>query len=689
MNLKKQKILVTSALPYANGPIHLGHLAGAYLPADVFVRYNRLKGNDVVYICGSDEHGVPITLRAEAEGVTPQEIVDKYHEMNKLSFKKVGISFDNFSRTTLPLHHETSKEFFLKIHDKDILRSKTDTQFFCSKCDRFLADRFVEGKCPNCENIGARGDQCEKCGTWLDPTKLIEPQCKICGSKPFPKETTHWYIPLGDFQKKLEKWILSKKDWKENVLNFCKGWFDQGLDDRAVTRDLEWGVHIPLEGSEGKVLYVWFDAPIGYISSTKEWASAIGKPDIWKEYWCNPDSKIYHFIGKDNIVFHAIFFPVILMAYGEGYNLPENVVANEFLNLESRKISTSQNYAVWLDDFLEKFPPDPLRYCLASIAPESKDSDFSWRDFQARNNNELADVLGNFINRSLVFIYKNFNGKIPAVEKLSPENQEFLSGTDQLLDEISNKIEKFQVKAGLNSLMEIARRANKYFNDSEPWISLKEDKKKCSESLFVCAQIVKSLSLAMLPFLPFSGKKLIQILNMENEFEGLDWDGIKEMIIPSGKTINKPEILFYKLEDEVIQMEIEKLDSTLSGNESSGEKEEKKEDEKVSNIISIDDFKNLDLRIAEIKSAAKVPKTDKLLRLEVDDGKEIRFIVSGIAEHYTEEELVGKSIVLLANLKPAKIRGEISNGMLLAAGTDDKLALLMPDKPMPPGSSIT
>ena len=684
----QKKIIVTSALPYANGPIHLGHIAGAYLPADIFVRYHRLMGNDIVYICGSDEHGVPITLRAEVEGITPQKVVDKYHEMNKKSFYRLGISFDNFSRTSLPIHYETSQDFFLDIYKKGILKTKTETHLFCSNCNRFLADRFVEGKCPNCGSVGARGDQCENCGTWLNPAKLIEPHCKICGSVPVAKETMHWYIPLSDFQKQLEDWILPKKDWKDNVINFCKGWFEQGLEDRAVTRDLYWGIPVPLEGSEGKVLYVWFDAPIGYISSTKEWAQNQGNPELWKEYWCNPETKLYHFIGKDNIVFHAIFFPVILMAYG-GYNLPENVIANEFLTLESRKISTSKNYAVWLNDYLNTFPPDSLRYCLASISPETKDADFSWHDFQSRNNNELADILGNFINRTLVFIDKYFDAKIPEPHNLSQQDIEIVREVENQLDVLANNIETFQIKAGVNTLMDIARKANKYFNDSEPWVTLKHDRVKCASTLYICSQIIKTLALGMSPYLPFTMEKVIHFLDIKEEFETKNWEEIKNTPLLPGKTINKPDILFYKIEDEVIQNEVDKLESIVNKTDDSDKRVQSLKEVNKLEEITIEDFRKLDLRIAEVKSISRVPNTDKLYRLEVDDGDDIRSIITGLADYYEPEELNGKSIVLLANLKPAKIRGEFSNGMLLAAEKDGKLALLTTDNFMEPGSKIT
>jgi len=683
---KRNRILVTSALPYANGPIHLGHIAGAYLPADIFVRYHRLKGDDVIYICGSDEHGVPITIRAEHEGVSPQEIVDRYHEMNKRSFVRLGISFDNFSRTTLPVHHATSQDFFLKLHKKNVFAVKTDIQLYCVQCTRFLADRFIEGRCPNCNSLGARGDQCESCGTWLDPLKLLEPRCKICGTTPHVRKTKHWYIRLGKFQKQVEQWILGKNGWKENVVNYCRGWFDKGLDDRAVTRDLNWGVPVPLEEAAGKVLYVWFDAPIGYISSTKEWAENLGKPDLWKEYWCNPGTKMYHFIGKDNIVFHAIFFPIMLMAYG-GFNLPENVVANEFLNLEGRKISTSQNYAVWLDDYLEKFPPDPLRYCLTSISPESRDADFSWKDFQARNNNELADILGNFVNRTLVFIYKNFGARIPEPGALSPRDEKLLADTESRLTNLAECLETFHIKAGLGVMMNTARQANKYFNDSEPWTTLKSDAGRCATTLYVCCQVIKSLALAMTPFLPFSAERTIDMAGMRELFESGGWSAVMRTPLPAGTPIQKPAILFHKIEDDEIQHEIDAL--TISGDASDESTKRDTKGEEGMEEITIEDFKKLDLRVAEIKSVSRVPKTDKLLRMEVDDGEDIRFIVAGIAGIYDPDELVGRSIILLANLKPAKIRGEISNGMLLAASDGDALSLLTTDCTMKPGSRIS
>jgi len=687
-DINREKILVTSALPYANGPIHLGHIAGAYLPADIFVRYHRLKGDDVIYICGSDEHGVPISLKAESEGVTPQEIVDRYHQMNKNSFERLGISFDNYSRTSLPLHHEVSQDFFRRLYDMGMFTVKTETQLYCPHDEMYLPDRYVEGKCPNCGFPDARGDQCDSCGTWLETIKLVEPRCKICGATPRPEKTQHWYIPLGKYQDEIEKWMDSKNGWKQNVLNYCKGWFRNGLEDRAVTRDLNWGVQVPLQEAEGKVLYVWFDAPIGYISSTIEWAENKGDRSLWEDYWKNPDTKIYHFIGKDNIIFHAILFPLMLMKYGE-YTLQENVVANEFLNLEGSKISTSKNFAVWLDDYLNSFPPDSLRYCLASISPESRDADFTWKDFQARNNNELADILGNFINRSLVFIRNNFDARVPEPGILNGEDEELIRQSESRLSKVAHYLETFQVKAGIGELMDIARLANKYFNDAEPWISVKNDRERCAATLYTCVQLIKNLTVGMMPFLPFSADKIIDTMDIREMFDNGKWDDLITTNVISGTEIKRPRILFKKIEDKVIEKEIEKLQLVLEDKNEPQEEKGVKTEENIVEQITIEDFKKLDLRVAEIKSAAPVPKTDKLLRLEVDDGEEIRFIVSGIADQYTPEDLVGKSIILLANLKPAKIRGEISNGMLLAASEGEKLALLQPDKDMKPGSTIS
>jgi len=499
-----KRILVTAALPYANGPIHLGHLAGAYLPADIYVRYQRLKGRDVLYICGSDEHGVPITITAEKEGITPQQVVDKYHYMNKESFERFGMSFDNYSRTSLPLHHQTAQEFFLELYKKGILKEKTTKQLYCEKDRMFLADRYVEGICPVCGSPGARGDQCEKCGSWLEQTDLIEPKCKICGSTPVIRDTSHWYLPLGEFQKKLEEWMGTKTDWKENVKHYVYSWFKEGLQDRAVTRDLHWGVKVPIPEAEGKVIYVWFDALLGYISSTKEWAQKIGQPEKWREYWQDPDTRLIHFIGKDNIVFHCIVFPAMLMAWNEGrsdeiYVLPDNVPANEFLNLEGKKLSTSRNYAVWLNEYLEKFEPDPLRYALASILPETKDTDFSWKEFQARNNNELADILGNFVNRTLTFAKKNFDNRVPERFELEEIDKELIAKLKEHVDKIANNYENFRIRDGVFETMNLARFANKYFNDTEPWRMIKENPRRASTTINLCLQLVRALAILFAP----------------------------------------------------------------------------------------------------------------------------------------------------------------------------------------------
>lgn len=686
----KEKILVTSALPYANGPLHIGHLAGAYLPADIYVRYQRLRGSDIVYICGSDEHGVPITIRAEQEGVSPQEIIDKFHETNKSSFRRFGMSFDNYSRTSLPIHHQTAQEFFLDLHKKGILKRKKAKQFYDEEADMFLPDRYVEGTCPICNYPEARGDQCEKCGSDLNQIDLINPKSKISGKTPIVRDTFHWYFPLGDFQTKLKQYLDSHPEWKENVKNYCYGWLKRGLTDRAVTRDLNWGVKVPLAEARGKVIYVWFEAVLGYISSTKEWAQNIGQPDRWQDYWQNTSCKLIHFIGKDNIVFHAIMFPAILMAKA-GYVLPDNVPANEYLNMERQKISTSRNYAIWLHEYLEKFPPDPLRYCLASIAPETKDSDFSWKDFQTRNNSELVGILGNFVNRSLTFVEKHFENRVPEQNQLDDLDHWMLSRISEAPQKVGEALEKFEVRNALKELMDVARDANKYFNDQEPWLTVRDNIQKCSTTLNICAQVSKALAVLMTPFMPFSAEKLWHLLNMEGRVHEQAWldAGIKFM--QSGHLLNKPEILFSKIDDKVIAEEIDKLVRTsqsLEAQEASG-KEEKVQEE-TTNLISIHDFKKVELRVAKILKAEKVEKADKLLRLEVNLGAEKRQIVAGIAEYYTPESLLNKNIIIVTNLQPAKIRGLESQGMLLAAEDDSgNLCLVTVDKEIEPRAKIS
>jgi methionyl-tRNA synthetase len=553
-----EKILVTAALPYANGPLHLGHLAGAYIPADVYVRYQRLKGMDVLFICGSDAHGVPITIRADREKVTPQEVVDRYHAIMADSFRRMGILFDNYSRPSLPLHHRISQEFFLTLHRKGYIREETVRQFYCEPCRRFLPDRYIEGECPHCHAAGARGDQCESCGRWLEPEQLIAPKCKVCGAAPQLRSTRHWYFALSRFQESLERWQASKPEWKSNVREFCSGWFKEGLTDRPITRDIDWGVPVPLPGAEGKVLYVWFDAPIGYISSSVEWAEKQGRPDRWRDYWLDPRTRLVHFIGKDNIVFHAIVWPAALMAHGE-YVLPAQIPANEFLNIEGRKISTSRNWAVWVDDYLEVFPPDPLRYYFEANAPENKDADFTWKDFQARNNGDLADVLGNLINRCLTFVEKHFDGRVPPAGTLQPADRALLDSVGRSAASIGASLEEFQVRRAVTELMDLARSGNKYFNDAAPWTELKKDRDRCASILNTTLQLQLALSFLMEPFMPHSAEKLRLMLGRPAILEGERWEAIAGLRLADGHPLGPREILFHKIEDPVIEAQIAKL----------------------------------------------------------------------------------------------------------------------------------
>lgn len=681
-----KKFLVTSGLPYANGPIHLGHLAGAYLPADIFVRYHRLKGNDIVYICGSDEHGVPIMLRARAENKSPQEIADFYHEKNKASFAAFGISFDYYGRTSSPVHCKTSQEMFRKMAEKDIFILKTDKQLYDPEAKLFLADRFIIGTCPSCGYADAYGDQCEKCGTSLSPTDLIDPRSAITDAKPVLKESTHWYLPLADSQKALEQWIGKHPEWKTNVLGQIRSWFSEGLKDRSVTRDLTWGVPVPEDVAKsqdveasGKVLYVWFDAPIGYISATKEWAREQGDPDRWKKYWQQDDTKLIHFIGKDNIVFHCLIFPAMLMAHGD-FVLPENVPANEFLNLEGDKLSTSRNYAVWLDDYLKIFDPDPLRYCLANILPETRDTDFSWKDFQARFNNELADILGNFINRTLTFIHKNFNGQVPDKGKLDSSDKELKKLLSEAPQKVGHYIDNFQIRQGIREAMDVARFANKYFNDKMPWKTIKSEPDKCATTLSLCIETIKTLSVILEPVIPFTAEKIKKLINLPNSKEINEWDSSGEFSLPSGHMLNKPEILFTKIEDDIIEKEIEKL---------KGPAKPAEDVQTEKNLITFDEFSKIDLRVAEVVKAERIPKTEKLMKIQIKIGNEIRQIVAGIAEHYEIDQIIGKRIIIVANLESTKIRNEISNGMLLAAKDNGQLTLLTTIDDIESGAKIS
>ncbi|WP_321295146.1 methionine--tRNA ligase [Marinifilum fragile] len=673
---KFNRTLVTTALPYANGPVHVGHLAGVYVPADIYVRYLRMKGEDVLLIGGSDEHGVPITIKAQKEGITPQDVVDKYHNIIKDSFEKFGISFDIYSRTSNKVHHETASEFFKTLHEKGEFVEKTSEQYYDAEANQFLADRYITGTCPHCKSEGAYGDQCESCGTSLNATDLIDPRSSITGNKPELKETKHWYLPLDKYEPYLKQWILEEhKEWKPNVYGQCKSWLDNGLHPRAVTRDLNWGVPVPVEGGEGKVLYVWFDAPIGYISATKEHT-----PD-WEKYWKAEDSKMVHFIGKDNIVFHCIIFPSMLKAEGS-YILPENVPSNEFLNLEGDKISTSRNWAVWLHEYLEEFPEkqDVLRYVLTANAPETKDNDFTWKDYQARNNNELVAILGNFVNRALVLTHKYFDGKVPAAGELNDFDKETLAEIPTIKAQVEKNLETYHFREALKEAMNLARLGNKYLADTEPWKVIKTDEERVKTIMNICLQISTNLSTLMEPFLPFSANKLREFLNIEP----LAWDNIGENVIEVGHQINKASLLFEKIEDETIQAQVDKLLATKAANEAAN-----KPVAPAKENINFNDFMKMDVRVGTIIEAEKVAKTKKLLKLTVDTGIDQRTIVSGIAEHYKPEEIIGKQVSILVNLEPKKLKGIESQGMILMAeDADGKLSFVSPDKAVKPGSEI-
>jgi methionyl-tRNA synthetase len=656
--LSKEKVLVTSALPYANGRIHLGHLSGAYLPADIYVRYKRLNGDDVLYICGSDEHGVPITITADKEGVSPQVIIDRFHEANKKAFEKFGMSFDNYSRTSLPIHHETAKEFFLEFFNRGLFSEKKSNQFYDEKAKMFLPDRYVEGTCPRCGNEQARSDECENCGSLYDPSELKNPKSKVSGETPILKETTHYFFPLGKYQPALEKYVdemNEKYGWKENVLQYCRGWFKEGLKERAITRDLDWGVKVPVDSAAGKVIYVWFEAVLGYISSTKEYSQLKNQPELWKKYWQDVNTKYIAFIGKDNVVFHTIIFPAILMAWNEGskekYCLPQNVPANEFLNFEGKKFSKSRGWGIDVNEFLNIFPADLLRYTLAANLPENKDTDFYWKEFQLRNNSELADILGNFINRTFTFVHKHFDGKVPVRGTIEKIDEDMLNEIAEYPKRIADLFQRFKIRDGVNEMMNLARDGNKYFNDSQPWVTVKSNKDKCGTTLNICLQAIYTVAELFYPVLPFSSEKLFKMLNSKP----VEWKESGKSFLKEGHQINSAEILFPKIEDEMIEEQISKLGNTEAPTE-------KKQDE----LISYDDFMKTKLKVAEILSAEKITKSKKLMKLKVmlDDGE--RQLVAGIAEYYNPEDLVGKKVVVVANLQPAKLMGEESNGMILA-----------------------
>ncbi|HAI19955.1 MAG: methionine--tRNA ligase [Xanthomarina sp.] len=675
---------ITAALPYTNGPIHIGHLAGVYVPADIYARYLRLTGNDVAFICGSDEHGVPITIKAKKEGVSPQDIVDKYHAIIKKSFEDFGISLDNYSRTSAKIHHETASGFFTTLYNKGEFIEEVTEQLYDEEANQFLADRFVIGTCPKCGNEESYGDQCEKCGTSHNATDLINPKSAITGNVPTLKQTKHWFLPLDKHEAFLREWILKghKKDWKPNVYGQVKSWIDDGLRPRAVTRDLDWGIPVPLPDAEGKVLYVWFDAPIGYISATKEWAAREGKD--WEPYWKDKDTKLVHFIGKDNIVFHCIIFPAMLKAEGS-YILPDNVPANEFLNLEGNKLSTSKNWAVWLPEYLEEFPnqQDVLRYALTANAPETKDNDFTWKDFQARNNNELVAVFGNFINRVVVLTNKYYNGLVPEPSEFSQIDEETLAAVKAYPAVIASSIERYRFREASQELMNLARLGNKYLADEEPWKVIKEDEARTRTIMFVALQIASALATLSEPFLPFTSNKLKSILNVsssdsttENRIENSWYDiASKDTLLPVGHQIGKAELLFSKIEDETVQAQIDKLLATKKANEAANKAVEPQKE-----TISFEDFTKLDLRVGTILEAEKMPKAKKLLVLKVDTGIDVRTIVSGIAESFTPEEVVGKKVTVLVNLAPRALRGVESQGMILMTETaDGKLVFVNPD----------
>ncbi len=675
---KYKRHLITAALPYANGPIHIGHLAGVYIPADIYVRYLRLRGQDVVWVCGSDEHGVPITIKARREGVTPQEIVDRYHAIIKKSFAELGMSFDIYSRTTSPVHAQTASEFFRTLYDRGEFIESTSQQYFDPEAGIFLADRYITGTCPRCSSDGAYGDQCEKCGSTLAATDLINPKSAVTGSTPVMRDTNHWYLPLDKHEAFLRQWILEEhKEWKTNVYGQCKSWLDQGLQPRAVSRDLDWGIPVPVEGAEGKVLYVWFDAPIGYISATRELTRD------WEKYWKDPETRMVHFIGKDNIVFHCIMFPAMLKAHGD-YILPDNVPANEFLNLEGDKISTSRNWAVWLNEYLEELPgkQDVLRYVLCANAPETKDNDFTWKDFQARNNNELVAVLGNFVNRALVLTAKYWEGRVPAAGRLMDYDRETLAELPKIKAAIEENIENFRFREALKEAMNVARLGNKYLADTEPWKVVKTDPGRVETIMNVALQITANIAIAIEPFMPFTAAKILRMLGSEK----FGWDALgRTDLMQAGHVTGDVELLFEKIEDSVVDDQIAKLEAAKQANEAAAPAEA----EPQKPHVSFDDFQRMDIRIGTVLEAQLVPKTKKLMKLKIDTGIDTREIVSGIAEHFTPEEMVGKQVTVLVNLEPRELKGTLSKGMvLMTEDASGKYVLVTPTGKVNNGSTV-
>ncbi len=678
MNSTPKRYLITAALPYANGPLHIGHLAGVYVPADVYVRYLKECGRDVIWICGSDEHGVPITIRAQKEGCTPQQVVDKYHAIIKKSFEDFGIEFSIYSRTSNPTHYKTAQEFFLKLYEQGVFIEQESDQYYDPEVGQFLADRYITGTCPHCQNPNAYGDQCERCGTSLNATDLINPKSAISGAKPVLKKTKHWYLPLDKYQHFLEEWILKEHpEWKTNVVGQCRSWFDAGLHPRAVSRDLPWGVPVPLPNSEGKVLYVWFDAPIGYISATKELT-----PD-WETYWKSPDTKMVHFIGKDNIVFHCIVFPSMLHAHGE-FILPDNVPANEFLNLEGEKLSTSRNWAVWLHEYLEDFPgkQDALRYALMANLPETKDNDFTWKDFQSRNNSELVGILGNFFNRAIVLTEKYFDGAVPQKGALDAEEVEYLEQIVKQREAICEALESYRFRDALKEYMQLARLGNKYLADREPWKVIKSDKERVASIVYVSLQLAAALSVLGRPFLPFAAKKMTQMLQLPE----IHWADLSTELLPSGHKLGKAELLFERIEDAAIEAQIERLRKNAEANA----QQQNATVAPAKDDITFEQFEALDLRIGTVLEAERIPKTQKLLKLLVDTGIDKRIIVSGIAEYFTPETIIGKQVTVIVNLAPRKIKGVESHGMLLFAQSGDGVLHIMhPEGSVENGSKIS
>ncbi len=684
-----ERYTITAALPYTNGPVHIGHLAGVYVPADIYSRYLRLKGKDIIFICGSDEHGVPITIKAKKEGITPQKVVDKYHEIIKKSFVNFGISFDNYSRTSAKIHHDTASEFFTKLYNDGEFIEEVTEQLYDAEANQYLADRFIIGTCPKCGNDESYGDQCEKCGTSHNATDLINPKSAITGNTPSLKETKHWFLPLNKHEDFFKKWILSehKQDWKPNVLGQVKSWIDDGLRPRAVTRDLDWGIPVPLTEADGKVLYVWFDAPIGYISSTKEWAEKNDKD--WKPYWKDKDTKLVHFIGKDNIVFHCIIFPAMLKAHGD-YVLPENIPANEFLNLEGNKLSTSKNWAVWLHEYLKDFPnqQDVLRYTLTANAPETKDNDFTWEDFKSKNNNELVAIFGNFINRVVVLTNKYYDGQVPSLGEYTKTDKEVLDNLKEFPKMISKSIERYRFREASQELINLARLGNKYLADEEPWKVIKQDEKRVQTIMYISLQIAAGLSVLSEPFLPFTSDKLKNMLNV-GFGKGkvyFTWDevSLKNELLPDNHQIGKSELLFSKIEKEEITAQLEKLEATKKVNN-----QDNKVVEPQKEMINFDDFSKLDIRVGTIIEAEKMLKTKKLLKLEVDVGIDVRTIVSGIAENFSPEDIIGQQVAVLCNLSPRKLRGVESQGMILmTSSADGKLVFVEPAEKISVGEQI-